>query len=39
MDENRAAKVAESAYRETVRRIARGRFIRLPTPATVSAGP
>ncbi len=39
MDENRAAKVAESAYRETVRRIARGRFSRLPTPATVSVGP
>ncbi len=38
MDENRAAKVAESAYRETLRRIDKGLFAPIPTPAKVSTG-
>ena len=36
MDEGRAAKVAESAYRETVHRIGKGRFVPLRAPATAS---
>ena len=39
MDENRAAKVAESAYQETLRRIDKGLFADLPASATVSTGP
>jgi NTE family protein len=38
MDESRAAKVAESAHQETVRRIDNGYFARLPASVTVSTG-
>lgn len=38
MDENRAAKVAESAYEETVGRIADGVFASLPASAMVTTG-
>jgi NTE family protein len=38
MDESRAAKVAEFAYQETVRRIENGYFAQLPVSATVSTG-
>jgi NTE family protein len=39
MDENRAAKVAESAYQETLRRIDEGRFGQITTSARVSTVP
>jgi NTE family protein len=39
MDENRAAKVAEAAYQETLRRIDDGLFAPLPAPAKVATGP
>jgi hypothetical protein len=39
MDENRAAKVAESAYQETLRRIDEGLFAQIPASPKVSTGP
>jgi NTE family protein len=39
MDENRAAKVAESAYQETLHRIDKGLFADLSASAKVSTGP
>ena len=39
MEENRAAKVAESAYQETLRRIDEGLFVQIPAAAKVSTGP
>ena len=38
MDENRASKVAESAYQETLRRIDKGLFAELSAAAKVSTG-
>ena len=39
MDENRAAKVAESAYLETLHRIDEGRFAGIPASAKVPTAP
>jgi NTE family protein len=39
MDEGRAARVAESAYQETLLRIDEGRFAQLPASARVSTAP
>jgi hypothetical protein len=39
MDENRASKVAESAYQETLHRIGEGLFAEIPASAEVSTGP